>query len=557
MPRRGRRCRACSTSFSASRRGWPVSCARKVAGVSETTPTCSSLELLGFFLSLMQEPADFASLLMLACPSCRGKCGSSSEMNLVLRFLVLTQRVDVEAVASLDQEQLVTLLGTSDGCRSSLGVPLGVMECCPYGEAHVTLQIALHTAPQGRQRTLRPWLRWSYTPLAVLQFAAIAGAAQRYRNAFSKYEDDRLGNWQQANVSNTRRATARSKLGKAVSVPQLSATENALLAHYSRDSTWAEELLKAIVPEAVTQPWHRNSQDLHSRIRSMYAHVLANVEKGGVFTAALLPSAPYVRSPVSTPFRVDCADVAASTQLFAQLKLAQHVAESLKGTGGCSCVRRTSRARTTSAASLLMEGHLPYLEMLRRCREESYLVQPEEEGAGTSFYAAASLARFQATADIAFSMSAAQVVNYVAHTTAAAADEPSTTLVPQSHISATLKRHQLDNVQRMWGMECDGVREHVSVPLYHVVLSGASAAVQQVGVVRLCAATNELVLARGPAGAEAQLIRGGLLCYDVGLGKTLSVLALCACERAACESGDLAAAAAATDAEVAAAARKQ
>lgn len=102
----------------------------------------------------------------------------------------------------------------------------------------------------------------------------------------------------------------------------------------------------------------------------------------------------------------------------------------------------------------------------------------------------------------------------------------------------------------MWGKETEGYREHAQVPLYCITLSAAARLpfqVRRFGTMLYCATTGEAIIERGAAAAQTQkwtatdnMIYGGLLCDDVGLGKTLSVLTLCAYDRAMRESGAVA-----------------
>ena len=94
----------------------------------------------------------------------------------------------------------------------------------------------------------------------------------------------------------------------------------------------------------------------------------------------------------------------------------------------------------------------------------------------------------------------------------------------------------------MWGKETEGYREHAQVPLYCITLSAAARLpfqARRFGTMLYCATTGEAIIERGAAAAQTQkwtatvnMIYGGSLCGDVGLGKTLSVLTLCAYGRA-------------------------
>ncbi|KAG5502206.1 hypothetical protein GH5_05159 [Leishmania sp. Ghana 2012 LV757] len=539
-------------------------------------PATRAAELLGFLLSMLDKHDTFSALLALACPSCRVAGVSYSAFACLTQYMALSQRARAEEIHLMDQKSLIERLGLLDGCRSATGHPLDVVGCCPFGEAHVALYLMVRTSSGERLNSRLTGLRWQHVPFELLSFPAIAKAAKAFDVSMDRYTADRTRDLirHQHTAADGRWAPPRSKQPKP---PQFSVAERELIKPKVGCLTWAEELLRAILPETATQPWHRTSEELQSRIRRCYAYTCADASRGGYFAATLEPESALWFSPSSMGSFTSTASLVQARMLFAQMKVCQHVAEAVGHGGHCSCQRRHD---AFAAAVLFVEAHIPFMAALRRCRDESYLlvdndaatlsrttttavdVDAVEDKAtapavaavddcreAASFYAAGSFARFQATLELTGSMNAAQIVDYVARVTAESAEPLPAAHVPRQYIQAELKRHQLENVQQMWNKECRGYREHVSVPLYHVG-TGAFPVARQVGVMYYCAATNETIVARSSGGsvatgrkAEADAwsvaggrIRGGLLCDDVGLGKTLTILTLCAYDRAMRES---------------------
>ncbi|KAG5476457.1 hypothetical protein LSCM1_04163 [Leishmania martiniquensis] len=535
-------------------------------------PATRAAELLGFLLSMLDKQDTFAALLVMACPSCRVAGVSYSAFSYLTQFMALSQRASAEEIHLMDQQSLIERLGLLDGCRSATGHPLDVMSCCPFGEAHVALYLVVRTSSGERLNSRLTGLRWQHVPFELLCFPAIAKAAKAFEASMDRYTADRTRNLirHQHTAADGRWAPSTSKQPKP---PQFSVAERELIKPKVGCLTWAEELLQTILPETATQPWHRTSEELQSRIRRCYAYTCADVNRGGYFAATLEPASALWFSPSSMGPFTSTAGVVHAGLLFAQMRVCQHVAEAVGHGGRCSC---QSRHDASAAAVLFVEAHVPFMAALRRCRDESYLlvdngaatlsrtvaaaadVDAVEEKAtapgaaatdecreAASSYAAGSFARLQVTLELTGSMNAAQVVDYVARVTAESAETLPAAHVPRQYIQAELKRHQLENVQRMWNKECRGYREHVSVPLYHVT-AGAFPTARQVGVMYYCAATNEAIVVRSSGSSVAASrtwktdawsgaggrIRGGLLCDDVGLGKTLSMLTLCAYDRA-------------------------
>ncbi|CAJ1989744.1 SNF2 family N-inal domain/DEAD/DEAH box helicase/Ring finger domain/Zinc finger C3HC4 type (RING finger)/Helicase conserved C-inal domain containing protein [Leishmania donovani] len=546
-------------------------------------PATRAAELLGFLLSMLDKYDTFSDLLVLACPSCRVAGVSYSAFSFLTQYLALSQRASAEEIHLMDQKSLIERLGLLDGCRATTGQPLDVMECCPFGEAHLSLYLLVRTSSGERHSWRLSRLWWQHVPFQLLSFPAIAEAAKAFDACMVRYTADRTRDLirYQHMVANSsgKWAPPTSKPAKS---PKFTAAQRALIKPKAGCLTWAEALLRAILPETAMHPWHRNSEDLQSRIRRCYAYTCADVNHGGYFSVTLEPTLSLLFSTFGTGSFTSTASFVQARLLFAHMKVCQHVAEALLRGGCCSC---HSRHDAAAAEVLFVEAHGPFMTALRHCRDESYLLTdndtvtlgrtagaavdadaaeetttaPGAVSAGgcqeaATFYAAGSFSRFQTTLELAGSMNAAQIVNYVTQVTA----EPTETLpaaqMPRQYIRAELKRHQLENVQRMWNKECEGYREHVSVPLYHVDTAAMPAA-RQVGVMYYCAATNETIVVRGNGGpvvagreAEAEAwkawnaaggrIRGGLLCDDVGLGKTLSILTLCAYDRAMREAGN-------------------
>ncbi|CAM39420.1 conserved hypothetical protein [Leishmania braziliensis MHOM/BR/75/M2904] len=545
-------------------------------------PATRAAELLGFLLSMLDKHDTFSTLLALACPSCRVAGVSYSAFSCLTQYMVLSQRASAEEIPLMDQKSLIERLGLLDGCRSATGRPLDVVECCPFGVAHVHLYLLIRTSPGERVNSRLAKLRWQHKPFELLSFPSLAKAAKAFDTAMDRYMADRTRDLIRHQRIAPNSAGGWAPLtGKQAKSPQFTAAQRALLKPKAGCLTWAEELLRAILPETATQPWHRNSEDLQSRIRRFYAYTCADVNHGGYFSATLEPASALWFSPSSMGSFMSTTSLVQARLLFSQMKVCQHVAEAVQHGGRCSC---HSHHNAAAAAVLFVEAHGPYMAALRHCCDESYLlvgndtvnlsrttdaavdVDAVEEKATTpgaaaaggcqeaaSFYAAGSFARFQATLGVTGSMNAAQIVDCVARVATESAEALPVSQVPRQYIQAELKRHQLESVQWMWNKECGGYREHVSVPLYHID-TGAVPAARHVGVMYYCAATNETIVARSSgnsvaAGREAEAdvdawnvaggrVRGGLLCDDVGLGKTLSILTLCAYDRAMREAGN-------------------
>lgn len=546
-------------------------------------PATRATELLGFLLSMLDKYDAFSDLLVLACPSCRVAGVSCSAFSCLTQYLVLSQRASVEEIHLMDQKSLIERLGLLDGCRATTGQPLDVMECCPFGETHVSLHLLVRTSSGERHNWRLSRLWWQHVPFQLLSFPAIAKAAKAFDASMGQYTADRTRDLMRyQNMAANSGGKWAPPTNKQAKSPKFTAAQRALIKPKAGCLTWAEELLRKILPETATHPWHRNTEDLQSRIRRCYAYTCADVNHGGYFSMTLEPTLSLLFSTLSTGSFTSTASFVQARLLFAHMKVCQHVAEALLRGGDCSC---HSHHDAAAAGVLFVEAHGPFMAALRHCRDESYLLSdndtvtlgrtasaavdvdaveetttvPGAVAAGgcqeaATFYAAGSFSRFQTTLELTGSMNAAQIVNYVTRVTAESTETLPDAQMPRQYIQAELKRHQLENVQRMWNKECEGYREHVSVPLYHVD-TGAMPAARQIGVMHYCAATNETIVVRGGGGpvvarreAEAEAwktwnaaggrIRGGLLCDDVGLGKTLSILTLCAYDRAVREAGN-------------------
>ncbi|KPA86941.1 hypothetical protein ABB37_00968 [Leptomonas pyrrhocoris] len=578
-------------------------CARVARAVREgggngygDDPAQRAMALLGLLLSMLDTPGSFVTLLLLACPSCRSIGIVTDTVSKVIEFLVLSQRVKREDVLRMDQAKACEVLGLLDGCRDDSGVPVEPLRCCPYGEAHVNLQLLLagRVHLQGSVRNCT--LQYSLVPFQMHDFPAIAEAAKQYYRGYEEYTATWERRYNEQRVGGYENSAAQSLWRKPTNPPELQKKTLALLANKADGVTWAEDVFHKIFPDTVVpgQP-HLSCGDLQARIRAVYAYTRADVlGRGGFFKVALNTPSSYFRGQAAAGMLVG-SELVYFPHLFSLLKVFQHIAEGiLHGVGNddrvppCLC---NSKAASLSPSFLMVEEHLPYVAALRRCREEQYLLvdeskeaaeavlcnsqvpvdvdavaeDKEEEkalakvetdsndtggteqmGSNVSYYAAGSFARFHATLDLVGQMSAEQTMNYVARVTADSAEALPVAAVPRTYIHAALKRHQLEDVQWMWSKETEGYREHVQVPLYCVVPSTTAAqrpVVQRTGMMFYCATTEEVIVERGAAtqtakwSAAGNLIRGGLLCDDVGLGKTLAVLTLCAYDRASRESG--------------------
>jgi SNF2 family DNA or RNA helicase len=565
-------------------------------------PTVRALELLGLLLSMLDTPSCFAALLVLACPSCRSIGINADATMKVLEFLVLSQRAKWEDVVSLDQANMIDVLGLLGGCRDDAGVPVEPLRCCPYGEVHMEMQLLLIGAAHAHLAMHTCNLKYRLVPFEVGRFPAIAEAAKFYYRACEEHTTALEKALREKRLSPAMQVlAAKSRQRRRTTPPELPTAVAALLRRPAGGVTWAEEVFCHILPNTslTTDSKHLNNRELHSRIRAVYAYTQTDAySHGGYLDLALHTPGCYARGQGVVGLFTE-ADIIFLSHLFTFMKVFQHIAEALLYRGGdnddyaqrCLCHPRVS---PSSTSFLLMEDHAPYMKALRRCREEQYLLvdireetakvtlchsqavfdvdtgdeerKEREHGAdgggdndgfvaagnpagvcgGVSYYAAGSFARFHATLGLTMQMNAGQVVDYVARVTADAAEPLPASVIPAQYIHATLKRHQLEDVQWMWIKETEGYREHVQVPLYYITFNGAvhrRPVVRAAGIMYYCATTREIVVERGATAQAAEwrtignVIHGGMLCDDVGLGKTLSILALCAYDRAVRESG--------------------
>ncbi|KPI89056.1 hypothetical protein ABL78_1869 [Leptomonas seymouri] len=553
-------------------------------------PVKRSLELLGLLLSMLDAPSSFATLMVLACPSCRSIGIGAESVSMVIQYLVLSQRVKREDVLSMSQAKALEVLGLHNGCRDDAGVPVEPLRCCPYGEAHVSLQLLLAGWASTHGSLQRCSLRCSLVPFQVDGLPGVSEAAKHYYWAYEgyttteekKYHEQLLGRPPSAAMSALRRRQSHP--------PELQAKTLALLASRAGGATWAEAVFSKIFSDTVVPGMqHLRCSELQARIRTVYAYTQADVlGRGGYFKMTLNTLSSCFRGQAPPGAMVE-SGIVFLQHLFSFMKVFQHLAEGILhcegGSGHCHRCLCGSNAVSSNPSFLLVEEHTPYVAALRRCREEQYLlvdgrdevaeatlsnsqlvidVDAEEAGVAAakgngnharraaapvggdvSYYSAGSLSRFYAMLDLVGHMHAKQVVDYVARVTADSIEPLPDSAVPRAYIHAELKRHQLEDVQWMWNKETEGYREHIQVPLYRVDINKAAQRplVERMGTMFYCATANEIIVERGAATRNAQWsatgtwIRGGLLCDDVGLGKTLSVLTLCAYDRVMRESG--------------------
>ena len=255
-------------------------------------PSKRAFEMLGLLLSMLDSPSSFSALLALACPSCRSvELFAEPEVG---EFLVLSQRAAYAALPSLSQTQLNDALGLLDGCRDSAGAPIESFHCCPYGEAHVDLQLLLvsQAGTYGKLRNCS--LRCDLVPYQTNGYSSIAVAAKDYYRAFRKYlyEFEKCTRAFASKRSTGHSAeealkSARRRLEKGPEVPK---AVLALLRDRANGVTWAEDVFHRVLPDAPVLDIRQRfcHESLQARIRAVYAYTQTDVlGRGGYFNVTL------------------------------------------------------------------------------------------------------------------------------------------------------------------------------------------------------------------------------------------------------------------------------
>lgn len=550
-------------------------------------PIQRSLELLGFLLSGTEAPHSLCALMTLACPACRFYGIPAGTNTFLCHFLIWTQRASLSELQLLSQDAIYELLwGTVCNPEHRCATQVPLLEQCPYGEAHAFLFEERFMSPEMHVRGCRYGPMVHYVPFTEGSFDVIVHDALHHWKdktnfleanlavAMEKEQRDRVGSMSVDGIyvgSSRRKSTARKS--RPV-VPTLSASCRRRLKPNASAPHWAKNILDGVLAGNDEGTSVGSEAVVLYRQTKRFHEYLCRQDCGYFVWTCDIRSVSPRSHPIGTMFQDK--ELQYREILFMQMKIVEHIADGLRRAAPipkrddeeqqqqhsqatpavpCLCECQCSAAPggdargidlqlgVHSSSALLIENHLSLMVKLRHRRNGLVLTDdmPTTSPATTPrnflFYSLGSHTRFRLNFDAIAPLPLSQILDCATEASAIERSDIPALDIPAHYIQTPLKRHQMESVQWMLQQETEGRQEYSSVPLYHI--AQATLDVTLVGHLYYCAAVSETIvvpavanLTSGMLKALSCRIHGGLLCDEVGLGKTLAVLALSACDRA-------------------------